>query len=193
VPDPVEAIAEWLSFPLADDRSRESDRWSLAAEEVTILFQDLRSSLLRYTMSLGLTVQDGEDIVQEAFLSLFSHLIRGRSRANLRGWIFRVTHNLALKRRRRNHRNSESTIGDFVELLLKDPALNPEEQVAQNRRHASVLAVVQALPERDRCCLTLRAEGLRYREIAETVGISLGGVAFSLSRSMAKLSRVGGR
>ena len=48
---------------------------------------------------------------------------------------------------------------------------------------------MQALPEQDRTCLALRAEGLRYREIARILGISLGSVADSLAQSFAKLSR----
>jgi RNA polymerase sigma-70 factor (ECF subfamily) len=47
--------------------------------------------------------------------------------------------------------------------------------------------VLRALPEQDRCCLALRAEGLRYREIAATLGISLGSVSLSLTRSLARL------
>jgi RNA polymerase sigma-70 factor (ECF subfamily) len=39
----------------------------------------------------------------------------------------------------------------------------------------------------------LRAEGLKYREIAALVGISLGSVANSVSRSLARLARAAGR
>jgi RNA polymerase sigma-70 factor (ECF subfamily) len=35
----------------------------------------------------------------------------------------------------------------------------------------------------------LRAEGLRYREIAEVVGMSLGAVSMSLERSLGRLAR----
>ena len=49
------------------------------------------------------------------------------------------------------------------------------------------MPVVQALPARDRRCLLLRAEGLRYRDIANTLGMSLGGVAKSLARSIGRL------
>jgi len=51
------------------------------------------------------------------------------------------------------------------------------------------MAVVEALPEQDRRCLFLRAEGLRYREIAEILDMSLGGVSLSLARSLARLAR----
>jgi RNA polymerase sigma-70 factor (ECF subfamily) len=50
--------------------------------------------------------------------------------------------------------------------------------------------VVSVLPEQDRRCLILRAEGLRYREIAEVLHISLGAVALSLERCLTRLARV---
>jgi len=52
------------------------------------------------------------------------------------------------------------------------------------------MPVIRALPPRDRRCLLLRAEGLRYRDIADTLGMSLGGVAKSLARSIARLVHV---
>jgi RNA polymerase sigma-70 factor (ECF subfamily) len=54
-------------------------------------------------------------------------------------------------------------------------------------------AVVAALPEKDQHCLRLRAEGLRYREIATVLGMSLGAVSISLTRSLARLARADGR
>ena len=51
-------------------------------------------------------------------------------------------------------------------------------------------SVIQALPERHRQCLYLRAEGLGYREIARTLGMSLGAVAKALARVMCRLSQV---
>lgn len=53
-------------------------------------------------------------------------------------------------------------------------------------------AVYEALPEQDRRCLYLRAEGFKYRQIAEVLGISLGGVSLSLSRSLARILRATG-
>jgi RNA polymerase sigma-70 factor (ECF subfamily) len=56
-------------------------------------------------------------------------------------------------------------------------------------RHRLLVAIVRVLPETDRCCLYLRAEGLRYRDIAQALGISLGAVSLSLGRSLARLAR----
>ncbi len=159
-------------------------------EEVVLLFDEYRVRLLRYVLSLGICAQDGEDVIQEVFLSLFRHLCLGRSRENLRGWIFCVAHNLALKQRNKNKRQQQRAV--YEELALEkqlDPAADPEEQLAINERQMRLLQVVNALTEADRWCLYLRAEGLRYREIAHTLGLSLGSVANSLGRSIQKLAR----
>ena len=70
-----------------------------------------------------------------------------------------------------------------------DPTPSPEEEVSAAQRRHRLLAVVQALPDNDQSCLRLRAEGLRYREIATVLGISLGAVSISLTRSLARLTR----
>lgn len=157
--------------------------------EVILLFDEFRDRLLRYAMSLGIGVQDGEDVIQEVFLSLHRHLRLGRDRSNLRGWVFRVAHHLALKQRSSRQRQEARTAPDA--LLIEahaDSAANPEQQFDQIERRGRLILVFNSLPERDRWCLYLRAEGLRYREIAEALGMSLGGVSNSLARSMAKLA-----
>ncbi len=158
------------------------------------LFDELRDRLLRYLLAVGLSVHDGEEIIQESFLLLFQHLQRGKSRQNLRGWIFRVARNLALKQRAANQAHLRRIV-EFDETLPKqsaDRTPNPEEQLRNRQRQQRLLAVVNALPEQDRSCLCMRAEGLRYREIAVALGISLGSVAASLARSLEKMVRADG-
>ena len=158
--------------------------------EVIGLFDRFRSPLLRYVLSLGLSVHDGEEIVQEVFLALFRHLKLRRPSHNLRGWIFCVAHNLALKQRHANQLSKrERTLDAAPAETRQDPSPNPEEQALAIQRQRRLLAVLHALPEQDQCCLRLRAEGLRYREIAQVLSMSLGAVSLSLTRSLARLTR----
>lgn len=154
--------------------------------ELETLFCRFRVPLLRYLHSFGLPVQDSEEVVQETFLALFQHLRQGKPRTNLQGWLFRVAHNLGLKRCQ--GRRLEADVQDGW-----DPRPNPEQQAAGRQRQRRLQNIVRALPEQDRRCLFLRAEGLRYREIAQVLGISLGAVAQSLERSLARLSRASER
>ena len=163
-------------------------------QDVLELFDALQEKLFRYLTNSMLAAPDAEEIIQETFLALFQHLRRGGSRENLRGWLFRVAHNLALKRRyhdRRGFQNLGSSLPP--EILVPDPGLNPEDEFAARQMHARLIAVVRALPEQDRQCLILRAEGLRYRDIAEVLNMSLGSVSISLGRSLARISRAAER
>jgi RNA polymerase sigma-70 factor (ECF subfamily) len=159
-------------------------------DEVVGLFDQFRDRLLRYLLGLGLSIQDSEEVVQEVFLSLFQHLERDKSRENIRGWLFRVAHNLGLKRRERLRRTFE--VSDESALAI-DPAPSQEQKLVEGQTQRRLWLVVEALPEQDRRCLLLRAEGLRYREIAEVLGISLGGVSLSLTRTLSRLARAAER
>jgi RNA polymerase sigma-70 factor, ECF subfamily len=162
-----------------------------AQDEVLFLFDACGPNILRYVRSLGVEAGAAQDVAQEVFLALFHHVRLGRPRDNLKGWLFKVAHNLALKHRQKDKRR-EAGFAQDIELaaLVVDPALNPEQRLAEEQYQVRLRAVLRALPERDRQCLSLRAEGLRYREIANVLGLSLGSVAKSVSRSLARLANV---
>jgi RNA polymerase sigma-70 factor (ECF subfamily) len=160
-------------------------------QDVMVLFDEMRRPLLRYLASFAFAAADAEEIVQDCFLALFQHLLRGRGRDNLKGWLFRVAHNLALRRRRDDRRDREKFSPSAIppEHAVLDPDLDPENQFAAKQAQRVLLAVVDALPNQDRRCLYLRAEGLRYREIAEVLDLSISTVSVSLGRSLARICR----
>jgi RNA polymerase sigma-70 factor, ECF subfamily len=169
---------------------------SACEAEVLDLFDRLRERLLGYLLRFGaLSAEDAEDVVQEAFLALYQHLRRGRPQTNLAGWLFRVVHNLGLKRAQSSRRDSLRTVllAETTEEAAVDGALDPEAAMAEGQTTRRLDAVVRALPEQDQRCLMLRAEGLRYREIAGVLDMSLGAVAKSLERSLERIVRAAGR
>lgn len=180
------AIDLRLAPGLASCESADSQKLQ---QETLFLFDQNAPKLRRYVSSFGLTSETTEDVVQEVFLSLFRHLSLGRPRDNLTGWLFQVGHNLALKQRQRLKRQQMATSVD-AELIavLVDPKADPEQQMMNGERLRRFRRVLRALPEQDRRCLYLRAEGLLYRDIARTLGISLGSVSKSLTRAIARLT-----
>ena len=116
--------------------------------EVLRLFDECAPGLRRYVGSFGLAVEVTEDVVQEVFLQLFRHLQLGRSRANLRGWIFQVGHNLALKQRAKATRRHEGKAPGTSRspIFLIDPAANPEQQLVDDRRGRRLRSVLLAFP-----------------------------------------------
>jgi len=185
------AVSALPRVAAAADRESSGNRLEV---EVVALFDQFRDRLLRYLLSFGLTVPDGEEVIQEVFLSLVQHLRRGKPRENIRGWLFRVAHNLALKRLDRVRRSLEVICeAKVAEGVAVDPMPSPEAELIHSQTRQQLLAVLRALPEQDRRCLFLRAEGLRYREIAAVLDMSLGAVSLSLARSLGRMARVAER
>jgi RNA polymerase sigma-70 factor (ECF subfamily) len=167
---------------MAPSTANDADAATLAA------FDRHARSVVRYVRSFGVSEHEAEDIAQEAFLALFKHLSLGRDATNLTGWLFRVAHNLAIKQRRTERRQpSHCTWDEPPARARADRTATPEADMIHRERRQRLRRIVIALPDRDRRCLLLRAEGLTYRDIASTVGVSLGAVAKSLSRVMSRL------
>lgn len=178
-----------LQFPALTDTT---ERRSAAETEgvVLSLFDECGPALRRYIRSFGLAPAAAEDLIQEIFLALFRHLDRGRPETNLKGWLFQVAHNLALKHRQQVQRRARTEDAWDAGLLetFADERANPEERMLDDARTRALTGIFDALPERERRCLFLRAEGLTYREIGRALGISLGSVANALVRAFARLS-----
>ena len=154
--------------------------------DATALFQELRKPLLRYLVCLGLTADESQDVVQEAFLRLQRHLRAGGATCQIRSWLFRVAHNEALNRQQRYERRFHSPLDDFAESVA-DPA-TPEMKLLKKEKSVRLVRAIRSLGKVEPECLLLRAEGLRYREIAEVMGIGCSTVADTLERALRKLA-----
>jgi len=148
------------------------------------LFEQQRKSIYRYLVSLGLRPQVAGEIAQDSFLRLYRHLRSNGSSENLRGWVFRVAHNLAMNELKR----AGTTDLEPPESEM-DPGRDPEQALLRKERMRRMQSAIRMLPRRQQECLHLRAEGLRYREIAQVLGIGISSVAESVQRALAALAR----
>jgi RNA polymerase sigma-70 factor, ECF subfamily len=187
--DPHGALA--LDLPVSSDARALAESDDVRAE-VLGLFDECAPRLRRYVVSCGLTPQAADDVVQDAFVELYRHLCLGRSRQNLFGWLMTVCHRMALKQRAHaaQRLGRESWLDPDRADAVLDPSDDPEQQLARQDHLRRLRAAIRVLPERHRQCLHLRAEGLGYRDIARTLGMSLGAVAKALAHVVFKLSHV---
>jgi RNA polymerase sigma-70 factor (ECF subfamily) len=141
------------------------------------LYDQLRPSLLAYLHNLGLSRENGEDVLQETFVRLVEHIRSKTADDNLRGWIYRVAYNLSMDIHRMERRYPPCSL-DWMDALEPscrepvDPAPGPEERVIQGEDSHRLKSAVLTLTLQQRNCVLLRAKGLRYTEIAATLGIS---------------------
>ncbi len=112
-----------------------------------------------------------------------------RDVVDLRSWVFRVAHNLAINQQKGRQRLETLDARAWERLceLRLDPAPNPEQRLLRVEKFERLHAAIARLSPQERQCLHLRAEGLRYREIAEILGLSTATVAKSLYRAINQL------
>jgi RNA polymerase sigma-70 factor (ECF subfamily) len=182
-----------IEVPASGDRAFVSP-FENARTRTVALFRELREPLGRYLASLGVNPPEIEEVVQEAFLRLHQHLSanpeKGTDDQNLHGWVFRVAQNLVRDRRRGWHGRNVDSLEERPEAALaSSPGATPEERVLHLEKVKLLRAAWQSLPEQQRRCLQLRAEGLRYREIAVVLGVSVTTVADLVRNSLAQLGR----
>jgi len=162
-------------------------RLALSDREATTLFRELRKPLLRYLRCLGLSSDEAQDVLQDAFLSLHRHLAAGGSQENIRGWLFRVAHNQARNNQNSYHRRFSAPLEDSAGAAALDPS-TPERVLLEKEKRERLGNAIRMLAVVERECLLLRASGLRYREIGEVLGIATSTVADIVERAVKKLA-----
>lgn len=176
-------FARWMSLHGAE-------RTQALQQAVREIFVEMRLPVYRYLLAVVGSPVDAEDLTQETFIRLFGELSRGATITNLRPWLLRVAHNLAVDLSRTPDRvrpigslRPEDDADRHV-----DPAPHPEQQVLERERVERILV---PLSPQERRCVELRGEGLCYREIAEVLGVRIPTVQTLLSRAIRKVMRGG--
>jgi len=157
-------------------------------DQVAQLYTETREDVYRYLLTLGVHPPKAQEAVQEVFLRLYTSLKKGEKIESLRGWVFRVAHNYGLKVRARQ--SSEEKFDPAYETRLMSPSANAERELLDREKMSRLNNAVEGLSEQQKRVLFLRMEGLRYPEIASTLGISASAVGEFLRRALLRLKKV---
>lgn len=152
-----------------------------------------------YRLAYGITRNpaDAEEVVQDVFLTVVRKGGSFEGQATLATWMYRVTMNAALNRRRGKRRELEVSLeehlptytenghraGDRSDLLV-DWSSTPEERVLSGESRRVLENAIDSLPDHYRAVLVLRdVEELSNEEVASIVGDSLASVKSRLHRA----------
>ncbi len=147
--------------------------------QVAVFFTEHRQEIYSYLLTLGVRTAEAQEFTNDAFLKYYVALRDGQSIANPRAWVYAVAHNLAVN----HHARAEL-------FELPTPQAPTPESIALQRERISLLhRAVENLSPQQRACLHLRAEGFRYREIAQILGINSSTVGEFLQRAVKRLRK----
>lgn len=150
-----------------------------------------RDEIHRLARQLCRHREDAEDVAQATLLKAAQHLHEFRGEASIRTWLHRIATNECRMMRRRQAEVSLEQILESVAteeetepLELPSDVPDPEEIAAEAEMRRLVLKALENLPERYRTVLLLKdGEGMKEREIAQAMGLSLLAVKALLHRA----------
>lgn len=144
---------------------RSGDRMAFRA-----FFDRYHADLLRYLKYRNVPDELAEDLVQQAFVTIWEKRDSLRDDGSVRGLLFRIAYTRALNHFRDTARLER--LGDPEETVSADAS--PEDAAEGRLMRERLKAAVAALPERRRAVFELcMLEGLSYRETAESLEISI--------------------
>ena len=162
------------------------------------LVQRYDRAILRLTVHLTGSEDDGQDIYQEAFLRAYIHLARFRFECSFYTWIYRIATNLCLDHlRRKRARGYELTItnspdGEEHQLLDRIPdqsvGASPERNLTRRILREHIVRALANLSPRERMVFELKHyHGLQLRTVAGILKTTEGTVKNTLFRATHKL------
>jgi len=158
--------------------------------EFKLLCQRHSDDIYRFARSLLTNNADAEDATQEVLLRLWNHLPKLYP-FNLKAWLLKTTHRYCLDQIRRRT-NPAAPVYTDDEILRAQPdelAVDPSLAADSTFRLEQARHLLLQLPENLRSVFVLyEVNGLRYREIAEVLGIPINSVKVYLSRARERLA-----
>ena len=133
---------------------------------------------------------EAEDIVQDCFLKAHQQRARLREPEKFPAWLLTVARNGARDRLRRRRPQAPE---ESFDTLVDHNSVTPGSAMEREEHDFRLRRALATLPEEHRTALTLRyLEGLDYRAIENTMGVSNGALRGILGRALGTLRRMPG-
>jgi len=155
--------------------------------------------VLGYLVKMSRNREQAEDLFQETFKRVHekAHTFRG---SNFKSWLFRIATHVAIdgmRKRKRLHLVSLSQPLDCPDgncesleaVAAADDSWDPSEQAQRAEQARKVRQAIASLPTKQRATLVLAYyQQLSYREVAATLGCSVGTVKTQMYRALRTLA-----
>lgn len=174
----------------------EMDDWELVARAqagdthaFAVLVRRYQTPVVHFCQRMAGSLQDAEDLAQEAFVRLHRHLHHLQPRAKFATLLFGIARNLTLNHLR-DARRAGRNLQDPLDLqpLRDETAARPDQQARLREIEALLHRGIEALSVEHREVLLLREmQGLDYESIAKITGCRAGTVKSRIARAREQL------
>jgi len=165
------------------------------------VFREYAPSIYHFFSNRGFSREECRDLTQDTFLKALRGIGTFRGEAKLETWLLRIAANVwknRIRSIRTAKRDARTTSlerameqGDAAGAAIPvtgTASPDPRDEILARERRRKLREAVTRLPERMRRCVTLRIErGLKYREIAVIMQISIDTVKTQLYQARHRL------
>ena len=149
------------------------------------ILKQYKKPVYRQALRILGDVQDAEELTQDVFLNVYYGLELLREEERIDAWIYRITANACLSRRRKAAERYVSLEEAELDgqIMAPNPGPNPEEEYLQQEERIQLLRHVSVLPRKEAIAITLcHYEDKSYNEISSIMQVPPGTVAALLYR-----------
>ncbi|MBS1601371.1 MAG: RNA polymerase sigma-70 factor [Bacteroidetes bacterium] len=145
--------------------------------------------LYHFALALVKTRESAEEIVEDVFVRIWQRRTDLSAIRNVRVYLYTATKNSALNYLSQKARQSITEPFDHIHVDLNDSAVTPEQILITAEIHQKIQKAVEALPPRCKMIFKLvREDGLRYKEIAEILNISINTIDAQMAIAVKRIS-----
>lgn len=138
------------------------------------LYHQYSGLFLKLCVRYAANFHDAEQLLQDAFLKIFSSIQQYGNKGSFEGWMRRIVVNTCLDYLR-SKQFKENRQTNLVEIFPENVGFQCEATVLQKMNLESLVVLIQSLPPMSRAVFNLFVmEGYSHKEIAQQLNISEG-------------------
>jgi RNA polymerase sigma factor (sigma-70 family) len=150
------------------------------------LMQDYQKPLYNHVRNIVLSHDDADDVLQNTFVKVFQNLKNFKGESKLFTWMYRIATNEAL-----NFLNQKAKKSGISSVELQNKAidnLKADVYFDGNEIQIKLQKAITELPEKQQLVFKMKYfEDLKYEEISEILGTSVGALKASYHHAVKKI------
>jgi RNA polymerase sigma-70 factor (family 1) len=138
------------------------------------LYHVFHKRLHYFAFAMVKTKEAAEEVVEDVFIRLWNQRTEVTGINNLKIYLYTATKNTALNYLSKKARESMVEPFDSIDIALQETGISPEQIMISAETYQKIRQAVESLPPRCKMIFKLiREDGLRYKEVAEILNISI--------------------
>lgn len=162
---------------------------STREEAFRLLLKKYQQKIYWHVRRLVIDHDDADDIVQDVFIKVWKNLENFRENAQLYTWIYRIATNESITFLNKKKQRAQISLEDESAAYLTD-SLSEGSHFNGNRAQQKLQEALLTLPEKQRLVFNMKYfDDLKYEEISEILGTSVGGLKASYHIAVKKIEQ----